>query len=80
MDIVMEDDPVLELAQELRVPLACANDVLYLRTRNRHTQALEEQLIELWKAGTPPNIYEFGSTPATQQALIDKAMRNVIGY
>lgn len=40
----------------------CMSDVSYLRTRNRWTQELEDELIELHLQGTPPNIYEFGVT------------------
>jgi hypothetical protein len=37
----------------------CAGDVVYLRTRLRHTPELERRLIELHKEGTPPNIMEW---------------------
>lgn len=49
-----------ELARELDVSEACAQDVWYLRTRSRHTQELEEELIQLHRDGNPPNIMEFG--------------------
>lgn len=60
------------LAQELDVSDACASDILYLRTRSRHTQALEEELIRLHRAGTPPNMCDFGVTKETQAALMKK--------
>ena len=50
---------ISELATELDVSVACASDVWYLRTRSRHTQELEDRLIELHRAGTPPNVMEF---------------------
>jgi hypothetical protein len=49
-----------ELAAELEVSVECATDVWYLRTRSRHTPELEAELIKLHKAGTPPNMCEFG--------------------
>ncbi len=48
------------LAKELKCSDACAGDVWYLRQRSRWTQELENRLIELYNAGTPPNIMEFG--------------------
>lgn len=54
------------LAVELGVSLSCAVDVQYLRTRSRWTEELEEELIALHKAGTPPNVMEFGSAYVTQ--------------
>lgn len=51
---------ITQLAEKLNVTEHCAQDVAYLRTRSRHTQELEEQLIELHKSGNPPNIFEFG--------------------
>lgn len=49
-----------ELAEELGISENCAADVWYLRSRSRHTPELEAKLIELHKAGTPPNMCEFG--------------------
>lgn len=66
-----DDEQTRLLSKELGISSACASDVVYLRTRHRHTPELEKQLIELHQAGTPPNIFEFGVTPATQKALID---------
>lgn len=50
----------LALAKELNVSDACAMDIVYLRTRSRHTPELERELIELYAKGTPPNICDFG--------------------
>lgn len=63
-----------DLAAELNVSIACAADVEYLRTRNRHTPELEQELIELHKKGTPPNIFSFGCTEETGKKLLDLAM------
>ncbi len=57
------------IAQQLQVSMACAGDIMYLRTRTRWTQELENELISLHKAGTPPNVMEFGVTPQTQQRI-----------
>jgi GAF domain-containing protein len=51
---------VESLAQELGVSVECAEDVNYLRSRSRHTEELEAELIRLHKEGNPPNIFEFG--------------------
>lgn len=61
------------LANELGVSLSCAADVEYLRTRSRHTDALEAELVSLHEAGTPPNICEFGVTAETQNNLTVEA-------
>jgi len=50
-----------ELEKQPGISQACANDVVYLRTRMRHTPELEAELIRLHKAGTPPNVMEFGT-------------------
>jgi hypothetical protein len=63
------DAEISDLGSELNISEACAADVYYLRTRSRWTQALEEELIALHRAGTPPNVFEFGSTPETQANL-----------
>jgi hypothetical protein len=60
-----------DIASTLGVTIECARDILYLRTRHRHTQELEDELIRLHSAGTPPNMMDFGVTPETQQALMD---------
>lgn len=51
---------VESLAQELGVSVKCAEDVNYLRSRSRHTEELEAELIRLHKEGNPPNVFEFG--------------------
>jgi len=70
-------DPLLELMEELDITQNCAIDVLYLRGRHRHTEELEKELIALHKAGTPPNIMEFGSNQQTQQNLMNAAMEQM---
>lgn len=62
--MVRQQDTMVEymdtLQKELGISNACVADVMYLRSRSRHTPALEAELIRLHQAGTPPNIYEFG--------------------
>jgi hypothetical protein len=58
-DALLEE--VEQFALDNNVTTACATDVLYLRGRSRWTEELEKQLIALHKAGTPPNIMEFGA-------------------
>lgn len=58
-----------DLAAELGVSVNCAQDVWYLRTRSRHTLALETELIALHAAGNPPNVCEFGVTELTQRKI-----------
>lgn len=65
------------LAKQLDVSEECASDVWYLRSRHRHTLELEAELIRLHKAGTPPDIFNFGVTPETQQALLDTVLREL---
>lgn len=48
------------LADEMKVSVDCAGDIVYLRSRSRWTQELENQLIQLYKEGKAPNIFEFG--------------------
>ena len=67
----------LLLAATLNITERCADDVAYLRTRNRHSQALEDELIALHKAGTPPKISEFGCTKETGEALLNAAMEQL---
>lgn len=69
----MYDEAIKSLSKELNVSEGCANDVFYLRSRSRWTQELEDQLIELHRKGTPPDIYEFGVTRATHKS-IDRAL------
>jgi len=68
-DRVVEE--IVALAKELKVSEKCASDVLYLRTRFRHTPELEAELIRLHKEGIPVNVYEFGVTEQTQRALME---------
>lgn len=35
-------------------------DVAYLRSCDRHTKALEDELLALYKANTPPDMIKFG--------------------
>jgi len=60
----------MDIMQELGVEESCAADIEYLRTRHRHTPELEAELIRLHAIGRPPNIFEFGVTEETQQALM----------
>lgn len=55
-------DYISKLAVELGVDEVCAAEVWYLRSRSRHTEALEAELICLHRAGTPPNLCDFGVT------------------
>jgi len=63
---------ILALAKELDVSEKCASDVIYLRSRFRHTPELEAELIRLHKEGIPVNVYEFGVTEETQKAMMDE--------
>ncbi len=55
----------------------CAMDIAYLRSRFRHTPDLENELIDLHRNGTPPNMSDFGVTPETQRALIEEVVRSL---
>lgn len=57
-DLSLEEIKVI--ASELNVSESCAGDVWYLRQRSRWTTELESELIRLHRAGTPPNLMEFG--------------------
>jgi hypothetical protein len=48
---------------------ALAADIAYLRTRARWTEELEQELIRLHIAGTPPSMCDFGCTEETGKAL-----------
>jgi hypothetical protein len=61
---------VVKLAEELKISEACANDIVYLRSRSRHSKILEDKLISLHKAGTPPKMSEFGLDPETGESLV----------
>lgn len=69
---------ILDLADHLKCSKACAEDVAYLRTRHRHTQQLEDELIALHKAGKPPNMNEFGCTKETGKALLNATIDSVV--
>lgn len=58
-----------QLAKNLKVSLTCAYDILYLRTRSRWTQKLENELIQANKNGEFVNMNEFGVTKETQAKL-----------
>ena len=45
-----------EFSKEKNVSLECALDVMYLRTRSRHTQRMEDELIRLHSIGQAPNL------------------------
>lgn len=49
---------------------ACISDIVYLRSRKRHTEELEEELIALHAAGTPPDIKVFGFMTQTGEVLM----------
>ena len=68
----------LGLASIFNVSESCATDIWYLRSRNRWTQVLEDELIALFKAGTRPNMNEFGCTPETGEALLNAAIGSVV--
>ena len=66
------EDP--NLAQAAQVSDECVSDVEYLRSRSRWSNDLELELIALHKAGTPPNVNDFGCTPETGKALLDAVL------
>jgi|688.fasta_scaffold185350_3 hypothetical protein len=47
------------LEKELNCSYACTGDIMYLHKTSFWTQDLQDKLIELYNAGTPPNIMEF---------------------
>lgn len=51
--------------------------VVYLRSRNRWTQELEDELVEKLKAGETVNMSQFGVT-TDSQAQIDKVIDDVV--
>lgn len=67
------------IAKTVNVSQGCAADVFYLRTRSRHTQELEDELIRLHNAGTPPNMCDFGVTEKTQAALMKQIDDRIYG-
>ena len=50
---------IVELAKELNVSITCARDVYYLRTRSRHSEENEKELIRLHSIGAPPNVFDW---------------------
>jgi hypothetical protein len=72
------NDEQARVAKELNVSDSCASDVVYLRTRSRWTQELEETLIALHAAQVPPNIMEFGCTTASAEALMNKVHERLL--
>lgn len=52
--------PLSALIAQHNLTQECVEHIRYLRTRIRWTNELEEELIRLHKAGTPPIIGEFG--------------------
>ena len=48
-----------DTAKKLNISESCAMDVVYLRTRARWTQKLEDELIRLHKEGNPPNVFDW---------------------
>ena len=54
------EDHINKIAEELGVSNGCAADVVYLRTRSRWTQELENEVIRRSKEGIPTNVCEFG--------------------
>jgi len=57
------------LAEEMNISVACARDVLYLRTRSRWSKELEQKLIQAHSNGEQININDFGVTKETQAQL-----------
>ncbi len=60
---------IKDIAKELNVSEVCACDIVYLRTRSRHTPELEKELIKLHKEGNPPLVQEFGSNENSRRKL-----------
>jgi hypothetical protein len=56
----IEDDNVARIKNELGVTEECAAAVSYLRTRRRHTLALERELVAAFQAGHHVDINTFG--------------------
>lgn len=65
---------IKEIAETLNVSDSLAADIMYLRTRNRWTQTLEDELIRLHSTGVRPNMCEFGCTRETGEALLAAAL------
>jgi hypothetical protein len=56
----MAESQISIIQKELNISTACAEDVLYLRTRERWTKDLEDKLIALHAINKPPNMLDFG--------------------
>lgn len=66
-------EQVNKLAAKLGIDYAGTLDVIYFRSRKRWTKALEKELIELHKKGTPPNMDTFGTaTGVVERVFIPK--------
>lgn len=65
------EQEIASLIKELGITRACAIDVLYLRTRVRHTPELEEELIALHRSGERPDMQSFGVPPGGSQIMKD---------
>lgn len=72
----VDDSYYIELAKELGaladtlgITYAQASDVLYLRSRCRWTQELENELFELYKNGETPLIYDFGVNEQSKERM-----------
>ncbi len=59
-------DNIQKFATSMNITQECAMDVLYLRSKKRHTRELENKLIELHRKGTPPKIETFGFSEELQ--------------
>ena len=68
-----------KLVKELGLSEKCVSDILYLRTRSRWSQELENDLIRRHKAGEEINIFEFGSTSETQHDLMSQIDKYIKG-
>lgn len=65
------------IAAEKGCSINCAGDILYLRTRSRWSQELEQALVTAHAEGKKVNIYEFGVTPETQDRLLKTATDSI---
>lgn len=71
------DSQLETIASEKGCSIACAGDILYLRSRLRWTQELEQALVAAHAEGKEVNIYEFGVTPETQDRLLKAATDSI---
>lgn len=72
------ESEIMDLAKDLSISMQAASDVHYLRTRNRWTQELEDELIAKHKAGESINIFNFGVTEETQRNLMEKVRETLV--